>query len=103
MDMLACGSNKTIKIQYPSAQEKPRILDERSGLSIVSLLDQINKCLLVEATKNLIHVWNPYTGKSLAILNGHTGRVNSVAFRPDGQILASGSHDRTIKLWGKKY
>ncbi|WP_416983893.1 caspase, EACC1-associated type [Streptomyces sp. T028] len=29
----------------------------------------------------------------------HTGSVQSVAFRPGGRILASGSSDRTIRLW----
>lgn len=32
-------------------------------------------------------------------LTGHTQTVESVAFTPDGQTLASGSRDRTIKLW----
>jgi WD40 repeat protein len=32
-------------------------------------------------------------------LTGHSDWVSSVAFRPDGKILASGSHDNTIKLW----
>ncbi|MFB8788753.1 MAG: hypothetical protein U7123_07850 [Potamolinea sp.] len=32
-------------------------------------------------------------------LLGHTSRIRSVAFSPDGRILVSGSHDRTIKLW----
>ncbi|MBW4615539.1 MAG: NACHT domain-containing protein [Desmonostoc vinosum HA7617-LM4] len=33
------------------------------------------------------------------VLHGHSNRVFSVAFSPDGQFLASGSADRTIKLW----
>ncbi|WPJ63473.1 hypothetical protein SMAC4_13645 [Sordaria macrospora] len=34
----------------------------------------------------------------LQTLEGHSIRVNSVAFSPDGQRLASGSHN-TIKIW----
>ncbi len=30
---------------------------------------------------------------------GHSGEVLSVATSPDGELLASGSRDRTIKLW----
>ncbi|HXF05007.1 MAG TPA: right-handed parallel beta-helix repeat-containing protein, partial [Blastocatellia bacterium] len=32
-------------------------------------------------------------------LTGHTNWVRSVAFSPDGKLLASGSDDQTIKLW----
>ena len=39
---------------------------------------------------------SPY---QIATLEGHTGRVRSVSFSPDGTLLASGSDDVSIKLW----
>jgi membrane protease YdiL (CAAX protease family)/DNA-binding beta-propeller fold protein YncE len=32
-------------------------------------------------------------------LHGHKAGVNSIAFSPDGKLLASGSNDKTIVLW----
>ena len=46
-----------------------------------------------------IGVWNIPTGKELYELHGHTEPPSSLAFSPDGQTLASGSHDHTIRLW----
>lgn len=39
------------------------------------------------------------TGECLKVLKGHRNRVWSVKFSPDGEMLASASHDETIKLW----
>ena len=46
-----------------------------------------------------ITLWSTSTCSGIAVLHGHTDRVNSVAFSPDGSKLASGSKDRTINLW----
>lgn len=39
---------------------------------------------------------------SVLTLAGHSDYVNSVAISPDGQTIASGSRDNTIKLWNLK-
>jgi WD40 repeat protein len=49
--------------------------------------------------KNAVRLWDVYTGKEVADLEGHSAGVLSVAFSPDGKLLASGSLDTTILLW----
>jgi WD40 repeat protein len=47
----------------------------------------------------LVHVLDLETGRDVWQLKGHADLVYVIAFSPDGQRLASGSADRTIKLW----
>ncbi|CAD8093639.1 unnamed protein product [Paramecium primaurelia] len=43
-----------------------------------------------------------YGMQQKAKLDGHTNYVYSVCFSPDGNTLASGSHDQSIRLWDVK-
>jgi WD40 repeat protein len=50
----------------------------------------------------LVRVWDIESRRLLRSLRGHTHDIRAVLFTPDGQTLATGSEDRTIRLWNPK-
>ena len=58
-----------------------------------------DKTLLAVAGSAGVWLYDANTGAELALLNGHTQPVSSIAFSPYGDILASGSFDGKIRLW----
>jgi WD40 repeat protein len=66
---------------------------------------RFSKCsdlaLTVAIQEDSARVWDTSTGKPLAVLKGHQGRVTSAQFSPDcnSGIIATSSFDGTIRLW----
>ncbi|KAI9208513.1 quinon protein alcohol dehydrogenase-like superfamily [Polychytrium aggregatum] len=46
-----------------------------------------------------IYVWSVQTGKLLDIYSGHKGPISCMTFSPTDGILATGSWDKTVRVW----
>jgi WD40 repeat protein len=51
------------------------------------------------ALRGILHLWDPATGKVLALIQTNPTLIPPLAISPVGKILATGSSERTVKLW----
>jgi WD40 repeat protein len=58
-----------------------------------------NRRLITASNRMTVHSRDVATGQLCFRFHGHEGPVTSVALSRDGRILATGSHDNTIRLW----
>ncbi|KAG1869677.1 quinon protein alcohol dehydrogenase-like superfamily [Suillus tomentosus] len=60
---------------------------------------QDGKTLMSGLYEGWIRTWSTTSWKEIAVLDGHTEYVSSIAISPNGRILASASSDHTAQLW----
>lgn len=76
----------------------PTLLKHGGPIQVIEF-SPIDPLLIVSAgDDSTIRLWN-LRDNTPTSLTGHTDKVNSVTFSPDGSFLVSGSNDLTIQVW----
>jgi WD40 repeat protein/serine/threonine protein kinase len=71
---------------------------EGHGGDIVALAFSGDGRTLASAGGSDVRLWDVHTGKELSVLK-HPQRTSSVAFSPDGSLVATGSWDDVVRVW----
>ena len=93
------NTDNTVRLWNLDQLDKPKRFEglnfEGSSLAFIS-----NSQLAAGSWTKTIWLWNVNDINSRpTILSGHKQGVNSIAFSPDSQCLASASDDNTIRIW----
>ncbi len=96
-----------------TAARTARVWDAETGASIIVLADDSRspsiasaafspdgrRVVTTSSVENTARIWDVASGKTVAVLAGHTERLRSVRYSPDGRRIVTASYDGTARIW----
>jgi WD40 repeat protein len=103
--VLAAGGEHVVKLlNMETGQEIDEISDPEADINCVAFSPANTNILATTGgADNAIKIWSLATKKAIARFSGHPIGIASIAFSPDGGLLASAGVDDTLKLFNAEF
>ncbi|MCX2742685.1 High-affnity carbon uptake protein Hat/HatR [Mangrovivirga sp. M17] len=98
--IVAKNNGEVTQVDRSNGNSTKVIYKDRKNIPIItSAYSHNGKFLVFGGEKGEVTIQNTNTGAIVAKLSGHQARVNNITFSHDDKRLATGSFDKTVRLW----
>ncbi|MBN2157295.1 MAG: DUF4062 domain-containing protein [Candidatus Lokiarchaeota archaeon] len=99
--ILVIGSSRNLKLWNLLSENPPITLEGfyTDPMHYAFAFSPDSLSFITKIGKNELAIWDAQTGVMLRSFTAHSRNISTCLFNPNGDIIVTGSLDRTIKLW----